>query len=298
VDSEGSPHPPGSLCHASRPGVLPVEVKVTGIRVIDDTDFFGNGELNFSLVLYTKDFRRSARTEVNSISVASGDNLPAESLPDPLNLDVDNYDDVVVTLQAWDDDNLTADEDGIFDTADEIMRGVTLDFSDKPFEPGIHRLSSDHLEVTVEIVALEATGFGAWIARKTASDLDRSFSGDPEGDGLPNGLEYVLGSHPAISDSHLGPGLVVAQATDGYALSFPYRAEVAIDVAWVIKQSVDMHSFTEIYRLQNGIESFASNNVTARFDDPLNPSSITVVDSSPRGGTSFYQLEVDFLGKR
>ena len=59
-----------------------------------------------------------------------------------------------------------------------------------------------------------------------------------------------------------------------------------------------MRSFTEIYRRQDGIESFASNNVTARFDDPLDPSSIIVIDQTPRGVTSFYQLEVEFLGKR
>ena len=298
VDPQGSPHPPGTICHASGPGALPVEVKVSGIRVLDDTDFFGNGELNFSLVVYTQDFRRSARSEVNAISVSSGESLPAGSLPQPLNLAVDNYDDVVVTLQGWDDENLTADQDGIFDTSDEILRGVTLDFSNKPFTPGVHRLSSQHLEVTLEVVAVEATGFDAWIARHIPSHLDRSFGGDPESDGLPNGLEYALGAHPGLTDSHSGSALQGIRSPDGYALSFPYNAEAAIDVAWVIRQSNDMRSFTEIYRLQDGIESFAADTVTADFDDPLDPSSITVIDRTPRGATAFYQLEVELLEKR
>jgi hypothetical protein len=130
------------------------------------------------------------------------------------------------------------------------------------------------------------------------SHFDRSFGGDPESDGLPNGLEYALGAHPGITDRHSGSALQGIQSPDGYALRFPYRAAAAIDVAWVIRQSNDMRSFTEIYRRQDGIESFASNNVTARFDDPLDPSSIIVIDQTPRGVTSFYQLEVEFLGKR
>ncbi len=145
---------------------------------------------------------------------------------------------------------------------------------------------------------METSGFDAWIARQVPSHLDRSFGGDPESDGLPNGLEYALGAHPGLTDNHPWFTLQGIRSPDGYALSFPYRAEAAIDVAWVIKQSNDMRSFTEIYRRADGIESFASNNVTASFDDPLDPSSITVIDRTLRGVTAFYQLEVEFLGKR
>ncbi|MFP6873569.1 MAG: hypothetical protein VCA55_08660 [Verrucomicrobiales bacterium] len=298
VDPKGSPHPPGTLCHASGPGALAVEVRVTGIRVLDDTDFIGEGELNFSLVAYTQDFRRSARTEVNSIPVASGENLSGGNLPQPLQLDVDNYDDLVVTLQAWDDDNLTADQDGIFDTSDTVLRGVTLDFSNKPFATGIHRLSSQHLQVTLEIVAVETSGFDAWIARQIPSHLDRSFDGDPESDGLPNGLEYALGAHPGLTDSHPGSALQGIQSPGGFVLTFPYNAEAAIDVTWVIKQSANMRSFTETYRREDGAESFAADTINASFDNPLDPSSITVIDRTPRGVAAFYQLEVEFLGKR
>ncbi|MCA2656844.1 PEP-CTERM sorting domain-containing protein [Microcystis sp. M061S2] len=157
VDPNGNPHPGGTACAISQ-GSKSVQVSIKSIKVLNDTDPFGAGELNFPFVLYRKDFTKSVRTEVNSISVSSGNFVPKTFLPLPLTLDLNNLNDLVITLQAWDDDD---GSDAVFDNIsidpDDVLKGIT-DFFPGPTVRTVKLITpggaKSDLEVCLEIKVL------------------------------------------------------------------------------------------------------------------------------------------------
>lgn len=88
------------------------------------------------------------------------------------------------------------------------------------------------------------TGYAAWrVARFSEAELDDvSVSGDaadPDGDGLPNLLEYALGGAPrdASDGAALAPRLVRAEGRIGLA----YRpASEVVDLLWSVEWSADL----------------------------------------------------------
>jgi hypothetical protein len=131
-----------------------VTVAVTKIRVLDDTDARDPGELNFAFTLYSADFVESVRNEVKSLSIESGNEVPRDSLPAPLTLGANSPRDVVISLQSWDDDNFRAAFNGVLDSSDQALRGVSLDFSRMRFEKKTYTLSTRQLEVTFLVTAV------------------------------------------------------------------------------------------------------------------------------------------------
>jgi hypothetical protein len=130
-----------------------VTVSVTKIKVLDDTDADGAGELNFAFTLYSSDFAESVLKEVTSLAIESGGEVPLQNLPGPLSLEVNSPREAVITLQAWDDDNRSSGL-GILDVNDAVLRGVSLDFSRRRFEKRSYTISTRQLEVTFMVTAV------------------------------------------------------------------------------------------------------------------------------------------------
>ncbi len=178
ASGSGSPHPPGTACETTSPGGFEVTVDVRNIRVLNDTDSEGPGELNFVLVLYTQDLTRSVRAEVNSLSVDSG-NLVDFALPGPLTLCLTEGQSksAIVTVQAWDDDAGALGE--LNPDGDQALRGVYAEVTADG--PTSRTVSSPDMVVTFV--------------------FQHSAGADVDGDGLSACAEAAIGTDPADSNT-------------------------------------------------------------------------------------------------
>lgn len=152
IEKDKSPELFSTPCKRSQPGPITIKATIKNLKVLDDTDVFGAGEVNAVLALYVGDFSRSTRSEVGMVSVSSGSSFPQNKLPKTLSLCVKPGDTVVATLWGWDDDNAHSAFDGVYDGEDEVMRGVTLELTGPGFNAGMHKLTSKHFEIDLDIV--------------------------------------------------------------------------------------------------------------------------------------------------
>ena len=168
VDKNGSPHPTGTQCSQTELGTKSVIVTISNIKVINDLDDDNNpGDLNLDFVLYKGDLGRSVRNEVGFVEVQSGANWPSQKLPSSLTMCLKPSDTLVATVQGWDDEANTLKGElnpAIYDTtynvdggyslkvpADTTLKGVTFAVPGPTFGQGVHRLTSENIEVTFQI---------------------------------------------------------------------------------------------------------------------------------------------------
>lgn len=213
VSANGIPHPEGTAGELETPGDIEVVASVNKIQVLNDQDPNASGELNFISLIFTGNFRQSARNEVaHSLSIEDpavipSVDFPASELPKPVRLCVKSTDTVAVSLQAWDDDD---GPDGEFNNsypgasdADDPLDGVTLSLTGPNFSPGTKIVSSDDLKVTFTITvnATDSDGDGLGdCLEKTIGTLIND--PDSDDDGLNDGAEVnTYGTNPLSADS-------------------------------------------------------------------------------------------------
>lgn len=141
--------------------------------------------------------------------------------------------------------------------------------------------------IGTDIGAYEASGAGgypAWAAESIPPDNDRSFGGDAEMDGSPNGLEYGTHTNPNLSDlGHPNHPALTGWAT----IEFGFRPG-ATDVTLRVMRSTDLHTWVEIYRFDGSSETPATDVLS---DLDFNTARISVFDTAPPQPRSFYRLE-------
>ncbi|MEY3896593.1 MAG: hypothetical protein RLZZ214_2113 [Verrucomicrobiota bacterium] len=87
------------------------------------------------------------------------------------------------------------------------------------------------------------TGYEAWTAIH-AGLLDSTVLGDPDKDGIPNVLEYVLNGNPAAAAAVAQP--VLSQNPSQCVFSFSRNASSAADTTQVFQYSTNLSSWTEV----------------------------------------------------
>ncbi|HMO51992.1 MAG TPA: choice-of-anchor Q domain-containing protein [Kiritimatiellia bacterium] len=106
-----------------------------------------------------------------------------------------------------------------------------------------------------DIGAYEFGGYRDWIAELTTPDQDRSFHGDANNDGVPNGVAYLLDLHP---NQPAGGWPVQAVITNNFfTLQFSVRQDRA-DAGFSVWATTDLmvNSWLELHRNRNGIDAF------------------------------------------
>jgi thrombospondin type 3 repeat protein len=209
VKPNGDPHPQDTPCAPEPFGPVEVTASVTKIHVLNDTDSTGKGELNFVSMLFTGNLRQSERDEVaHSFAIEDPADVPASELPQiPLRVCVNPNENVVVSLQGWDDDGAS---DTVFenptnlDVGDEPLDGVALDLGlPMSITPGTHTASSDDLQVTFNIAVNASDYDNDGLGDCAEFALGTIFSDpDSDDDGLNDGAEVnTYGTNPMAADS-------------------------------------------------------------------------------------------------
>lgn len=243
VEPGESPHIEGTACSEKPPGNIDVTVSVDRITVLNDNDSGSAGELNFAFTLYTGDFRRSIRSQAANVIVDSdnADNdVPDSGLPEPLTLCVSSEDEIIATVQGWEDDALDPEERELLEPlgwvdpdiagkltrVDDVLYGTThwIGLGDDvangtPLTLGQFTLPSDNpnvqdieVEINVSNEGVDTDGDGLTTCQELAAGLDPDES-DSDGDGLNDGSEMDLGTNPLVADTD-GDGLTDGEEVD------------------------------------------------------------------------------------
>lgn len=207
LSKTGSPHPAGTPCAVRPGGALEITVHALDATVLEDTDDFGDGEINLRTILFTRDLRRSARSQ----SPRQVIDEPVSVTPPPdVKLCVDATDNLALTMQGWDDDDIgDPGDDGIpgeiddhGNDDDEAFAGVTFDLGPAADAEGVYTDSSTHIDVQfqVTITRTDDDGDGLSNCEEVVFDTDPN-NPDSDGDGLNDAEEVSLGLDPNDPDT-------------------------------------------------------------------------------------------------
>ena len=89
-----------------------------------------------------------------------------------------------------------------------------------------------------------ATPFESWIAGYTTitATADKASAADPDGDGLSNLTEFVLGGNPSVSNPSAGPAAVISG--NNLAVSFTRSAASVGNTTAVVQYSTDLSTWS------------------------------------------------------
>ena len=139
----------------------------------------------------------------------------------------------------------------------------------------------------VDIGAVEEIPGGTY-SEANIADIWQS---DTDRDGTPFGIEYALGTNPAVSDAN-APGRLRIQIGPANQLTFGRNLAAVPNTQWVLKRSHDLQpgSFTEIFRFNGptGVSTTASGVVGT-----VGPLGFTITDSTPYS-RAFYRIQTEF----
>lgn len=105
-------------------------------------------------------------------------------------------------------------------------------------------IAFDQLNVT-EV----ANDFASWAADNGLSGSDAVFTADPDGDGVPNGLESFLGTLPGTSSAAMSN---IAKTTNGISMSHSRNSDLASDITASYQWSTDLSTWSASGETVNG----------------------------------------------
>ena len=149
--------------------------------------------------------------------------------------------------------------------------------------PGGYEVTYDLTNKQIKLTAL-STGFAGWIGPFGVSNP--AADADPDNDGIPNALEYVLGANPAQPDSGLAPTVTTSGGNMVFTFLRTDTSETS-DISLIVEAGGDLATWPETYTISPGTPPsgvFIEENASA-------PDSITV--TIPQGATAkFARLKV------
>ena len=94
-----------------------------------------------------------------------------------------------------------------------------------------------------------ASDFANWAANNGLSGANAAFNADPDGDGIPNGLESFLGTLPGSSSSAMSN---IAKTTNGISMSHSTNSDLASDITASYQWSSDLTTWNASGDTVNG----------------------------------------------
>jgi hypothetical protein len=153
-----------------------------------------------------------------------------------------------------------------------------------PSNPGYDKMAQVWFN-GIELLGLGPKTFAKWIADPSFGIAvgQRGFSDDPDRDGLANGLEAWLGTHPGTFSKGLVSGTVNTGA-GSFTFTHPVNPTPAVDLTATYRWSKDLATFTA--------DGNASGGTTVNFI-PGTPSGGVVTVTAVVTGTPINKLFVD-----
>ena len=139
--------------------------------------------------------------------------------------------------------------------------------------------------------APSSTPFAAWTAANGLTAANNGFEADPDGDGIPNGLEWVLGANPLATSTSLLPQV----SRDAVNLSLSFSRNVASESSTTLKAqwSTDLQTWNDV------IIAAASSGPNARGvtvsvvqNVSLDDVTVTIPIANANNGRLFARLQV------
>lgn len=162
VKSGSSPHPAGTPCARGAAGTKPVTVSVESVRVVDNGDKNGVGEVQLAAALYDDpvEFRRSVHQTMGSVSIRDGAFMRPSGRPAPMTVCVDADDGATYALHGWDNDQDRKDHksDRVdfddHDDDDEMLYGGSMQIAGSTAPTNeLRTIRSADLEATLRVTA-------------------------------------------------------------------------------------------------------------------------------------------------
>jgi hypothetical protein len=158
------------------------------------------------------------------------------------------------------------------------LAAADMSFNGISFGAFLNGRTVTHDEVRVGRSWAEAIGVSPFAAWNVSKGLDGSpgkdpaFGADPDGDSVPNGLEWILGGNPLARDLS---ALISLDTTDGLTLAFT-RDEASLGVASLAVQwATDLAgNWSDIPVSQSG--GIYLNGVSVSVDESTLPDAVTV----------------------
>jgi len=139
-------------------------------------------------------------------------------------------------------------------------------------------------DATINITVSEASSSYTSFITTYTTVTDNAFSSDPDGDGMVNGIEYVLGLDPSSSDKALPS---YALSGDDLIFTFDRNADSTTDTTQVFQYSTDLITWTDL-SLTGTIDSEVN---VGTATDSVETVTITIDNSSGEYSKVFWRLQ-------
>jgi hypothetical protein len=112
---------------------------------------------------------------------------------------------------------------------------------------------------------------------------------DPDLDGITTMVEMAVGTDPdrADRDSQKVPRVAIGRGAPG--ITFGYAAEHQSVLIWIVKRSTDLVNFTEVYRIEGGLET---RDPSVQSDFEFGLPTVAVTEFGAAAERVFYRFEV------
>lgn len=112
-------------------------------------------------------------------------------------------------------------------TAKPIAFRLYVWFPGSATQPGLGHLGAIRPDVVVS-GSVEPLAYSSWAAGINWQGKDSSSTGDPDADGLQNGMEFLLGHNPLAPDAAFASSLTTTSGSSGSYLTLDYRRRTMV----------------------------------------------------------------------